>query len=118
MAESTASARDRPLIYVENDRPDKSCELISFITQLDYKLWWHVPPLYRPDKFAQTRQNIFDNICSVNMICAPRERSPKINGLRPVDDLDFPPTLPAAALAVYWLGCRPYSSSIAMITAP
>ena len=91
-------ARDRPLIYVENDRPDNnSRELISFIMQLDYKLWWHIPPLYRSDNFAQTRQNIFANICSINMICAPRERNLEINSLRPVDDLDFHPARPAPA---------------------
>jgi FkbM family methyltransferase len=91
-------ARDRPLIYVENDRPAKSRELIAFIAALDYQLWWHVAPLFRPNNFAETRQNIFGAVCSVNMICAPRERKLEINALRPVDDFDFHPARPTPAM--------------------
>lgn len=89
--------RDRPFLYVENDRPQTSRELISFISELGYKLWWHVVPLFRANNFAQTRQNIFGGVCSVNMLCAPRERKFAINSLRPVDDLDFHPARPTPA---------------------
>jgi FkbM family methyltransferase len=63
----------RPIIYVENDREDKSEELVQKIRQLGYRLFWHCPPLYRPNNFFNNPENVFGNIVSVNMLCIPTE---------------------------------------------
>jgi FkbM family methyltransferase len=67
--------RLRPLIYVENDRREKSHGLISLLLSMDYALWWHVAPLYNPDNVAGNRNNPFPGMASINMFCAPGERA-------------------------------------------
>ena len=47
-------SRSRPLLYVENDRIDKSQALIEWLWQRDYRLFWHVPRLFNPDNFLKT----------------------------------------------------------------
>ena len=59
----------RPVLYVENDRMDKSPELIRLIRSLGYRLWWDLPPLFDPDNFAQNPNNLFPNVVSINMLC-------------------------------------------------
>lgn len=76
--------RFRPLLYVENDRQDKSPDLIRFLLGLDYNLWWHLPPLFRSDNWKAEAENLFPGLVSINLIASPRER-----GLR----FDAPPVL-------------------------
>ena len=80
-------ARDRPMLYLENDRPEASEELLTHILGLNYNIWWHLAPLYRPDNRAMTQVNIFQNIASHNIICLPKEGIVNnISGLEPVTD--------------------------------
>jgi FkbM family methyltransferase len=76
--------RCRPLLYVENDRPDQSAELIAFIDRLDYAMYGHYPPLYNPANFRGHRANVFASIASLNMICVHRSVHTHVEGLRPV----------------------------------
>jgi FkbM family methyltransferase len=64
--------RFRPRLYVENDRVDKSPDLIEHLFSLDYRLYWHLPPLFEPDNYFGNPENVFGNIVSVNMVCLPR----------------------------------------------
>jgi len=84
-------ARDRPALYVENDREQKSRELITCILGMNYELWWHIVPLFRPNNHAHTRANIFGNIRSFNMLCLPRERKMQVNGLTKIEDPELHP---------------------------
>ncbi len=65
--------RFRPILYVENDRKERSVELIGLIQSYDYRLYWHFPPLYSPDNFRGDAENIFGSTISVNMLCIPAE---------------------------------------------
>jgi FkbM family methyltransferase len=65
----------RPMMYIENDRREKSPGLIQLLLAMDYTLWWHITPLYNPDNFAGNRNNVFANTVSINMLCAPNERA-------------------------------------------
>jgi len=58
-----------PIIYLENDRKEKSKELIELLWSMGYKIYWHLPPLYNPDNFFKNNKNIFNNLVSVNMLC-------------------------------------------------
>lgn len=60
--------RFKPILYVENDRVDNSKELIEYIFQLGYDLWWHLPPLFNEDNFNGVSENVYENIISVNMM--------------------------------------------------
>lgn len=74
----------RPVLYVENDRAEKSAALISLLFELGYKLFWHLPKLYNADNYFKNPNNIFGEIVSVNMLCVPAENQFEINGLREV----------------------------------
>lgn len=63
----------RPLLYVEDDRKDRSEALRQCLTELGYVLYLHVPPLYSPDNFAGNPTNVFGRIASFNLFCHPRE---------------------------------------------
>lgn len=74
-------ARHRPLLYVENDRVDRSEALIRFMLGLDYRIYWHLPPLYNPDNYFRNPANLYPGIVSVNMLGVPRERAQNVTGL-------------------------------------
>ncbi len=62
----------QPIMYVENDRKDKSNGLTRYIDSLGYDMYWHKPALYNPENFFNNPENIFGNIVSLNMICLPK----------------------------------------------
>ncbi len=64
--------RCRPVLYVENDRREKSPSLIERLLAMDYRLFWHLPPLFNPDNFRGEEKNIFPGLLSVNLICLPK----------------------------------------------
>lgn len=76
--------RLKPLLYVENDRADKSAELVRFIDSLGYAMYWHKPPLFNPQNFLQNPVNHYPNIVSKNMVCVHRSVAGNIDGFDPV----------------------------------
>ena len=76
--------RCRPILYVENDRTDRSEELIAFLNSLDYNLYWHLPPLFNPQNFAGNPVNVFGQIISRNMIGVHRSVPQKLDGFEAV----------------------------------
>jgi len=64
-------SRCKPVLYVENDRKEKSAALVGFIESLGYQSYWHRPPMFNPDNFAGSAENVFHNMVSFNMICVP-----------------------------------------------
>jgi FkbM family methyltransferase len=76
--------RHRPILYVENDRRANSADLIGLIAGLGYDLWWHLPHLFNPNNHAGIAHNVFGNVCSINMLCLPREQPHSVTGFRPV----------------------------------
>jgi FkbM family methyltransferase len=77
-------ARLRPLLYLENDRADRSRDLIALVQSLGYRAFWHLPPLFNPGNFAGRAENLFGNIVSVNMFCVPAESMLRLAGLTEV----------------------------------
>lgn len=66
--------KHRPLLYVENDRAEKSSELIQWLLAKAYRLYWHRPRMFNSrNHFAET-ENVFGNIVSMNMLCVPQSR--------------------------------------------
>jgi FkbM family methyltransferase len=78
-------ARCRPLLYVENDRPEKAAALIRTIDALGYDLSWHCPPLFNPNNFAGNTQNVFGRTVSRNMLCCPRGGRYHMSGFQAVE---------------------------------
>lgn len=74
----------RPVLYVENDRAERSVELLTLIRDLGYSAYWHLASLYNPDNFAGDREDLFPGIVSANVLCIPKETALPVSGLRPV----------------------------------
>lgn len=62
----------QPALYVENDRADRSRDLVRYIDSLGYDLYWHRPPLFNPNNFRGNANNVFGTVITANMICVPR----------------------------------------------
>jgi hypothetical protein len=77
--------RLRPALYVENDREENSAELIHFIAELDYELYWHEPRLFRKPNLLNNEENVFGGIISRNMLCLHNSAKHVIQGLRKVE---------------------------------
>jgi FkbM family methyltransferase len=91
-------AKFRPVLYIENDRREKSEALIRYLIDLGYMLYWHVTPLYCEENFYCNPINIYPKICSVNMLCMARETNPDVAGLQEiVDPTDYPLKPPSPA---------------------
>lgn len=71
----------QPILYVENDRPDRSAELTRFIDSLGYAMYRHLPPYFNPHNWYQNAQNVFGEIVSDNLLCIPLSRKVQIEGL-------------------------------------
>jgi FkbM family methyltransferase len=76
--------RLKPVIYVENDRPEKSDALVRFIHSLGYRMLWHHPCLYNPQNHLGNSTNVFGSIASHNMLCFPITAKNTLIGFEPV----------------------------------
>jgi FkbM family methyltransferase len=86
-------ARFQPVLYVENDRRHQSAALIRQMRDLDYILYWHLPPLYSPDNYYCNAGNVFSGVVSIDMMCLPKSDGRKVEGMKPVagpDDWPLP----------------------------
>lgn len=77
-------ATHSPLLYVENDRIEKSPALITLIESLGYDMYWHLPTLYNPANFAGNADNVFPRVISSNLLCVPKASALTIEGFRKV----------------------------------
>jgi FkbM family methyltransferase len=81
-------ARCQPVIYCENDRKEKSAQLIDCLRAMGYTMYWHLPPLYNRDNFGQHHENVFGPIISANMLCLPSDSRVNSKGLHKVTGPD------------------------------
>lgn len=64
-------AAHKPVIYVENDKPEHFRELIADIRNLDYRLFWHFSAMFPANNWQGETENIFAGIVNSNMLCLP-----------------------------------------------
>ncbi len=77
-------ARCRPILYVENDRTDKSPALLACLQSMGYVAYAHAPPLYMPNNYFGETNNPFGNIVSMNLLCIHESVPTNIQGLKRV----------------------------------
>jgi FkbM family methyltransferase len=65
--------KGRPALYVENDRPEKSADLVGALIMLGYQCHWHTPALFNRDNWRGKQDDLWPGIASFNMICVPNE---------------------------------------------
>lgn len=64
--------RDRPILYVEADRPKKAGALLTHLWSRGYNTRWHIAPIFNPRNFRREKKNVFGDTCSVNLLALPR----------------------------------------------
>jgi FkbM family methyltransferase len=89
-------SRCRPILFLENDRKEKSAALLGRLLSMGYRIWWHLSPLFNPDNHARNPVNIFGGIISINILCQPAEAARPVNGLREIRSPDDDWQRPAA----------------------
>ena len=68
--------RCRPLIYLENNRPEQFEDIKTILTNHKYVAYHHLPPSFNPDNFNGIKDNPFHgDYLEPNMICVPHERT-------------------------------------------
>jgi FkbM family methyltransferase len=83
--------RCRPLLYVENDQPQKSEALLRLIRSFGYRCFHHTPAIAPATCHAQDDKGRFlRDIVSLNLLCVPQE---KMQQLAAVTD-DLRPAVP------------------------
>lgn len=78
--------KSRPFLYVENDRIDKSEELIRLLLHYQYRVFWHMPHLFNPMNFFEQAENIYDIVRSYNLFCVPTESTMDLRNFQEVID--------------------------------
>ena len=67
-------ARNRPLLYVENNEPGASRRLNKVLDTLGYRAWWSIFPYYDSRNFYSNTVDVWQNVVPAsNMLCAPKE---------------------------------------------
>lgn len=80
----------RPVIYMENDQKEKSPDLLQWLFDHEYRVWWHTPALFNADNYFQNTENIYGNVCSLNILAIRRDAEVNI-ALNEITDVhDFP----------------------------
>jgi FkbM family methyltransferase len=74
----------RPIMYLENDRAERSAELLTMVERLDYKAYWHFARLFNPANFYGNPVDGFPGVVSVNILCIPKETNMTVESLRPI----------------------------------
>jgi FkbM family methyltransferase len=77
-------SRLRPLLYVCNERQDKAEALIRFIDSLDYRMFWHITPVYNPKNFFKNSENVFQDVAIRNMLCIHKSITPSLSGFQEI----------------------------------
>lgn len=83
-------AKHRPYIYLENDRREHSKQLIEWLWQANYKVWWYAPVIFNPDNFAGNPHDKHPPYVAINMIAFPVESPDGLIGPCIADSGDYP----------------------------
>jgi FkbM family methyltransferase len=71
--------RHRPVLYVEDDRSERSEAVQAQLDRLAYTLFLHRPSYFNPDNYFKHAENVFGNTVSRSLFCHPREMAPPID---------------------------------------
>jgi FkbM family methyltransferase len=85
---SATIARHQPVLYVENNKPERSRALIQWLLVNHYRPYWHLPPMFNPKNHFGESENVFGITISANMLCVPKSRPGRVEGLREITSPD------------------------------
>lgn len=79
--------RCRPIIFIENEIPDKAEKLTATIIEHKYRGYWYRPPLYRVQNHAGELRNIFPGTVAIMQIFIPEEMDLEVKGCDEISDI-------------------------------
>lgn len=80
--------KHRPIVFLENDRKQKSPDLIRLLLHYGYDAYWVYTPLYAPDNFSRNPVDVFKGVVSISLICIPSEMNMVMQGFSKVTGPD------------------------------
>jgi FkbM family methyltransferase len=93
--------RQHPILYLENDRVEKSRSLVSLLLELGYRLYWHTPLYFNSDNYFRLKENAYGNIASYNMLCCHQNHEAS-TGLVEIKTPDDPHPLAPRPMTFGW----------------
>jgi len=81
----TLISKFRPVMYVENDKQEKSVSLVRYIDSLGYKMYWHRPFYFNPQNFFGNPNDVYPTVASLNMVCIHGSVPHELPGFPPVE---------------------------------
>lgn len=78
--------RHKPRLYVQNDREEKSKQLLAYLQRMGYKMFWHYPTYFNLKNYALDEDNIYSNQTAVNMLCIHTSDSVCVDGFEAVSN--------------------------------
>lgn len=78
-------ARHQPMLYLENNRRDRSPGLIQCLLDIGYRCYWYPVRYFNPDNFFGCAENLFKKEIELNMVAVPRVVAHLVEGLPAVD---------------------------------
>jgi len=90
---------NKTILYLENDRPEKSSALLECLLMLGYEAYWHLPKFFNPDNHAREPQEIHktafldqEGECygcigfAINILCIPESLNLNVDWLPKVEN--------------------------------
>ena len=78
--------KNKPVLYVENDRIEKSEDLVRHLMDIGYRLWWDLPHYFNKDNYFGIEQNIYGTAASFNMVCLHKDVGADVPGSKEITD--------------------------------
>ena len=86
LAGATATIeRFKPIIYCENNRAERSSQILGELSQQGYKIWWHFVNYFNPNNHFAERENIFASYWpEANILCVHELARVVVENLMPI----------------------------------
>lgn len=76
--------RCQPILYVEADREERRNDILWWLDERGYAMYWHAVPLYNPGNFKQNPEDVFPGVISLNLLALPKSVPQNVEGLERV----------------------------------
>ncbi len=76
--------RCQPILYVEADREERRNEILWWLDDHGYTMYWHSVPLYNPGNFKENPEDVFPGTISLNLLALPKSVQQNVDGLERV----------------------------------
>jgi len=82
----------KPILYLENDKLERSKKLLKLLFSMNYRVFWHFPPMFNPNNFKGNKECVFYSsaVISSNIVCFHKSTNININLTEAIDPKEHP----------------------------